>query len=96
MSREVLSGLVIVVRVTRACTVEAVILMDSDVEKEEEVVVGGEAVQELSSFCKVVYPILATGAKLREIGSKCSPLLQEGWSILLHPAAWEGSGVGAW
>ena len=55
LSGEVLSGLVMVARVTRACTVEAVILMPSNVEEEEEVmVVGVEAVQEFSTFCEVV------------------------------------------
>ena len=38
-----MSGLVMVARVTRVCTVEAVILMGLDVEEEKEIeVVGGE------------------------------------------------------
>ena len=57
LSEEVLSGLVMVAtKVTRACTVEAVILMGSDVEEEGEMVVGGEAVEEFSSFCGVAPP----------------------------------------
>ena len=57
MSGEVLSGLVMIARVNRACTVEAVILMGSDMEEVEEdedkgkeVAVGVEAVEEFSSF----------------------------------------------